>query len=96
MRVAAAADLFDLVLKRRTCPAGAPGSQVLLEKLVNLLERPFCRLGVCEEGVGGHGKAKCAKDHVRFPLDVGEGGRDEEGESKVEAMLDVSDPSHPA
>jgi hypothetical protein len=33
-----------------------------------------------------HGNTEGAKDHVRLPFDVGEGGWDEEGESKVEAI----------
>lgn len=32
----------------------------------------------------GHGRAENAEDDVRLPLDVGEGGRNEIGERKVE------------
>lgn len=34
----------------------------------------------------GHGNTEGAKDHVRLPLDVGKGRRNEKGEGKVEAV----------
>lgn len=37
-----------------------------------------------------HHSTKCAEDHVSLPLDIGEGGRDEECQGEVETVRDVS------
>lgn len=63
-----------------------PGGDVRVEDGVDLLEGLAGGLGVGEEDVEDHDEAEDAEDDVRLPLDVGEGGRDEEGESQVETV----------
>jgi hypothetical protein len=77
--------LSNVVLKRARHLGGAPRRDVLLKQLVHFLQGLARRLRVHEDRLDHHGDAECAKDHKGLPLDVLEGGWDEEGEGEVEA-----------
>lgn len=64
---------------------GPPGGDIVVEHVVNLLERLLDSLGVGEEDVEGHDETEDTEDDVGAPLDVGESRRDEESEGKVES-----------
>lgn len=73
----------DSVLKTPASTSSTPGGDVGVEKVVDFLQTFAGCLRVCEEDVYSHGSAKGSKDHVRLPLDVGEGRRHKEGECKI-------------
>ena len=56
-----------------------PSGNVAIKHGFHLLKRLTSGLGIGEKCVDGHDDTECAEDHVCLPLDVGEGGRYEEG-----------------
>lgn len=82
--------LLHLLLESRRGMRASPSRDISIEQLIDFFEGLPRGLGIGEEDVEGHGDTEGAEDHVRLPLDVGECGRDEEGESQIEPIKDVS------
>lgn len=83
---ASAFSLLNLLVKSSASDGAAPGRDISVKQEVDLLQSLPGGLGVAEKGVQSHGDTECTKDHVRLPLDVGEGGGNEEGQGEVEAI----------
>lgn len=76
--------LLDLLAKLIMNLVRLPRFDFRIKHHINLLQGSPGGLGVHEEHMEGHDRAENPKDDVRLPLDVGEGGRHEIGERKVE------------
>jgi hypothetical protein len=78
--------LLNPVSKTTADLGTTPSRHVAVEDGLNFLKGLACGLRVGEERVEGHGDTEGAEDHVRLPLDVGEGWWDKEGEGQVETV----------
>lgn len=77
--------LFHLVHPVLKCaPSTLPCGDLGFKDKVDFLEGLAGRLGVQEENPEGHDEAERPEDHVRLPLDVGEGRGNEECQREVE------------
>lgn len=87
---AAVLDACHLLLKAGYGMGAPPSRDRCVKQLVDLFQRLAGRFRVGQVNMEDHGEAEGAKDHVCLPLDVGERGGDEEGESQVEANEEQS------
>lgn len=86
LETTSALGLLNPVSKATVGLGATPSGHVTVKDGLNFFKGLPSGLRVGEECMEGHGDTKGAENHVRLPLDVGEGWWNKEGEGKVEAV----------